>query len=167
MDMRVKVESARVRVQHRDSPRCALQLPVALTEAQHGFPGRAHQQGKRDVGVRGDESAEFGRQGKGQQEIFGRNEPLRLPFQPLLALMVLAVRAKSMAAGMRNQTVVRAVGALKLHHRAGRTAALLDRCQRPELLEVQSVAILLQEIRLNIGDDRSEADHRGASLDSE
>ena len=32
MDMRVEVEAARVRVQHRDGSRCSLQLPVALAE---------------------------------------------------------------------------------------------------------------------------------------
>jgi hypothetical protein len=82
----------------------------------------------------------------------------------LLALVVLAVRAKAMAAGMRNQTLVRAVGALDLHHRARRTAARLDRCQRPELVKAQSVAKLPQEIRFKIGNNRSEADHRGAPL---
>ncbi len=100
LDMRVEVEPTRVRVQDRDRPRRPLQLPVVLTEAQHRFPGTAHQGIEDDVGVRRSESAPLGRQREGQQKMVGRDQPLHLTLQPLLALVVLAVRIKAMAAGM-------------------------------------------------------------------
>jgi hypothetical protein len=114
--------------------------------------------------VRRSEPAQLRRQGKGQQEIVGWNEPLHLPFQPLLTLVVLTVRAQTVAAGMRHEAVMSAAFALDLHHRAGRAAAVPDRCQRPKLLNAQPVAKLRQEVGLKIGDDLSEADHRAAAL---
>ena len=167
MDMRVEVEAARVRVQHGDGARCALQLSVILTEAEYGFPGTAHQQVKNDVGVRRSEPAEFGRQREGQQKIVGRNEALHLAFQPLLALVVLAMRAEAMAAGMRHEAVVLAVSALELHHRAGLAAAVLDCCQCPKLIKAQPVAKLRQEVGFELGDNSRQADHRGAPADRE
>jgi len=49
--------------------------------------------------VRRGESAPLGRQREGEQKMVGRNQALHLTLQPLLALVVLAVRAKAMAAG--------------------------------------------------------------------
>jgi hypothetical protein len=164
MDMRVEVEATRVRVQYRDRPRRPLQLPVVLTETQHRFPGTAHQGIEDDVGVGQSEPAPFGRQREGQQKVVGRDEPLHLTFQPLLALVVLTVRAKAMAAGMRDEVVVRTVTALNLHHRTGRAAAIAHRRQGPKLLKAQPVAKLRQEVRFEFGDDKAEADHRGVPL---
>jgi len=48
--------------------------------------------------VRCGESAPLGQQREGQQKVVGRNQALDLTLQPLLALVVLAVRAKAMAA---------------------------------------------------------------------
>ena len=92
----------------------------------------------------------------------GRDEPLQLAFQPLLALVVLTVRAVAMAAGMRNQFLVIAVLALDLHHRARRTAATANRRNRPQLLEAQPVAKLRHEVGFEFANDGREADHRGA-----
>jgi hypothetical protein len=109
------------------------------------------------------EPAPFGRQREGQQKVVGRDEPLHLTFQPLLALVVLTVRAKAMAAGMRHEVVVRTVTALNLHHRTGRAAAVLDRRQRLHLVKAQPLTELRQEVGSEFGDEGSEADHRGAS----
>ena len=65
----------------------------------------------------------FGRQGEGQQKILGRDLFLELPFQPLLALMMLAMRTIAMAAGMRDEDLFFAADALRQHHRALRGAA--------------------------------------------
>jgi hypothetical protein len=130
----------------------------------HRFPGTAHQQIEDDVGVRCSEPTQFSRQREGQQKVVGRDEALHLTFQPLLALVVLAVRAKAMAAGMRNEFLVIAAFALDLHHRAGRAAAIAHRRERPKLLEAQPVAKLRHEVRFELGDDRAEADHRGVPL---
>jgi hypothetical protein len=163
MDMRMEVEAARMRVQHRDGSRCSLQLPVVLAETEHRFPGTAHQGIEDDVGVGQSEPTPFGRQRKGQEKVVGRDEPLHLMFQPLLALVVLTVRAKAMAAGMRHEVVVRTVAALNLHHRTGRAAAVFDRRQRLHLVNAQPVTELREEVGSEFGDEGSEADHRGAS----
>jgi hypothetical protein len=78
--------------------------------------------------------------------------------------VVLAVRAKAMAAGMRNDSLVIAAFALELHHRAGRAAAMANSPERPKLLEAQPVAKLPHEVSFELGDDSSEADHRGVPL---
>ncbi|EXI77754.1 MAG: hypothetical protein AW12_03089 [Candidatus Accumulibacter sp. BA-94] len=161
MDMRVEVEPTCVRVQNRDRPRRPLQLPVVLAEAQHRRPGTAHQRIEDDVGVRRGESAPLGRQREGQQEVVGRNQALHLTLQPLLALVVLAVRTKAMAAGVRNELVVGTVAALNLHHRAGRAAAIAQGREGTKLLEAQPAAKLCQEVRFELADDRAETDHRG------
>jgi hypothetical protein len=57
----------------------------------------------------GGQPPEFGRQGEGDQEIIRRHQSPGLPFQPLLALVMLAIRAVAMAAGVRHQNPVRAV----------------------------------------------------------
>ncbi len=129
----------------------------------HGFPGATHQAVEDDLGVGQSEPAPFGRQRKGQEKVVGRDEPLHLTFQPLLALVVLTVRAKAMAAGMRDEVVVRTVTALNLHHRTGRAAAVLDCRQRLHLVKAQLMTKLREEVRSEFGDDGSEADHRGAS----
>ena len=164
MDMGVEVEPTRVHMQYRDRPRRPLQLPVVLAETVHGFPGAAHQAVEDDLGVGQSEPAPFGRQREGQEKVVGRDEPLYLTFQPLLALVVLTVRAKLMAAGMRDEVVVRTVTALNLHHRTGRAAAIAHGRKGPKLLKAQTVAKLRQEVRFELGDDKAEADHRGVPL---
>jgi hypothetical protein len=110
------------------------------------------------------EPAPFGRQREGQQKVVGRDEPLHLTFQPLLALVVLTVRAKAMAAGMRHEVVVRTVTALNLHHRTGRAAAMLDRRQRLYLVKAQPVTKLRQEVGSEFGDDGSRGGSSGRLL---
>ena len=65
----------------------------------------------------------FGRQGEGQQKIFGRDLFVELPFQPLLALMMLAMRTIAMSAGMRDEDLFIAAVALRHHDGALRGAA--------------------------------------------
>jgi hypothetical protein len=85
---------------------------------------------------------------------------LHLTFQPLLALVVLAVRAKAMTAGMRNEFLVIAAFALDLHHRAGRAAAMPQRRERSKLVKGQPGAKLREKVGFEGLDDVSEADHR-------
>jgi hypothetical protein len=116
--------------------------------------------------VRRGESAPFGRQREGQQKMVGRDQALHLTFQPLLALVVLTVRAKAMAVGIRYEVVVRTVTALNLHHRTGRAAAIAQGREGTKLIEAQPVAKLRQEVRFEVADDRAEADHRVVPLAS-
>jgi len=85
----------------------------------------------------------------------------------LLALVVLAMWAETMAAGMRNETLVIAVAALHLHHRAGLAAALANRRERPKLVKAQAVAKLREEVGFKLANDGREADHRGTPLAKE
>lgn len=55
---------------------------------------------------------EFCRQGKGQKKVLGGHLSLQLTLQPLLALMVLAVRTAAMAAGMGHEKLTVALWAL-------------------------------------------------------
>ena len=102
---------------------------------------------------------EFGRHGEGQQEVLGGHLLLQLAFEPLLALMVLTVRAVAMAAGMRHQCLVLAFGAFDLHLRAGLRAAMFDRREGPSVFRPETISILCEEVRLEGVDDRSQADH--------
>ena len=90
-------------MQHRDGAGRALQLPIVAGEGAQRFPATAHQGVVDHRLMRPGQRPEFGRPSEGQEEVFGRDLLLQLPFQPLLALVVLAVRAMAMAAGMRDQ----------------------------------------------------------------
>jgi hypothetical protein len=159
MDMRVIIELARVRVQHRNGAGSALQLLVVVAESTHRFPTTLHQRRVHHALVRPGERPEFGRQGKGQQEILGGHLFLQLAFQPLLALVMLAVGAVAMAAGVRQQFLMVTFGALDLHLAAELGAALLHGCQCPIVHRGEPVAVLRQKVRLKGCDDFSEADH--------
>jgi hypothetical protein len=73
---------------------------------------------------------------------------------------MLTMRAQAVAAGMRNQFLVIAIRALNLHHRTAGTAAVPNRLECMKLIKAQPMAKSRQEISLELGDDRSEADHR-------
>ena len=90
-------------MQHRDGAGRALQLPIVAGEGAQRFPTATHQGVVDHRLVRPGQQPEFRRQGEGQQEVLRRHLLLQLPFQPLLAFMMLAVRAMSMAAGVRDQ----------------------------------------------------------------
>jgi len=95
---------------------------------------------------------EFGGQGEGQQKVLGGDLFLDLAFQPLLTLMMLAVRAVAMAAGMRHQFLMRATRALNLHHRAGVRAAVFHRRECAQVIRREPVSILRQEVVLEAVD---------------
>ena len=64
-------------------------------------------------------------QGEGDEEIAARHQGLRLPFNPTLALKVLAMGAVAVTAGMRHQALLRAARALSQHARCQAGAAQL------------------------------------------
>lgn len=101
---------------------------------------------------------------EGQQKVVGRDPALPLTFPPSLALRVLTVRAKAIAAGRRNEFWLIAAFALNRPHRAGRAAAIAQGREGLKRLEAQPVTKWRQEVRFEFGDDRAEADHRGRPL---
>ncbi len=124
MNVRMKRQLARVRMQYRDGAGRALKLLVVLAEGTYCLPTTAHQQFVDDTLVRPGQRPEFRGQGEGQQKVLGGHLLLQLTFQPLLTLMVLTVRAVAMTAGMGHQLLVLASRAFDLHHGAGLRATL-------------------------------------------
>ena len=155
----MKLQLARVRMQHHNGAGRAPQLFVVAAEGAHRLPGAAQEQLVDDALVRPGERPEFGRQGEGQQKVLGRDLLLHLAFQPLLTLMMLTVRAMAVAAGMRHQLLLRASRALDLHHGAGLGAAVFHRRQGSIVVGRESIPVLRQEVSLEGVDDGSQPDH--------
>jgi len=88
---------------------------------------------------------QFFGQGEGQQEILGGHSFFELPFQPLLGLMMLAMRTIAMATGMWDEHLFFAAIALRQHHGALRGATLFQGDQRFALTG-QHVLISRQKI---------------------
>jgi hypothetical protein len=124
----------------------------------HRLPA-SHEQLVDDVLVRPTQRPEFGGQGEGQQKILGGHLLLHLAFQPLLALMVLTVRAVAMAAGMRHQRLMRTLRAFDLHLGAGLRAAVLHGAQGALVSGQQTRAVLGEQFGFEGVDDRGQADH--------
>ena len=84
---------------------------------------------------------------------------LELAFDPLLALVVLAVRAVAMAARMWHQRLMLAFAAFDLHLWAGLRAAVFHRREGLSVHGAELGSVLREELRLEGVDGRSEADH--------
>ena len=102
-------------MQDSDGPGYSLELFVILTESPYGLPDALDHRCIQRALMMPCHRSEFFRQGKGQQKILDGQLFLELTFQPLLALMVLAVWAIAMAAGMRREDLAVALGALRQH----------------------------------------------------
>ena len=159
MDMGVVVEPARIGVQYGDGAGGSFELLVVLAERVHRVPARAHHQIVDQFLVSPAQRPQFGRQRERQQEVLGRHLLGDLAFQPLLALVMLAMRAMAMAAGMRHQDLMVATLALDLHLQAGLGTASGHGRQRPQMIGVQLVPILRQEVAFESVDDGGESDH--------
>ncbi len=159
MDMRVVLQLARVRMQHRDGAGRALKLLVVLAERTHRLPATAHEQIVEDALMRPAQPPEFGRQGEREQKVLGGHAFLHLAFQPLLTLMVLTVRAVAMAAGVRNQDLMLASRTLDLHLGADLATAVFHGRERPIVIRRESAPVLREEVCFEEVDDRSQPDH--------
>ena len=159
MDMRVIIQPARVRVQHRSGTRRPLKRFVVLAEGTHRLPATTHEQIIDDVLVRPGQRPEFGGQGEGQQKVLGGHLLLQLTFQPLLTLMMLAVRAVAVAAGMWHQFLMLTCRAFDLHHGAGLRAAMFHGRECAVVIRRELIPVLRQEVRLEGVNDGSQADH--------
>ncbi len=115
MHVWVVVEAAGMGVQDRDGARRTLELRVVLTKRAHRLPATAGHEVIEGALMEPGQRPELFGQGEGHQKILGGDLFLELTFQPLLAFMVLAVRTVAMAAGMRHQDLVVALGTLRQH----------------------------------------------------
>ena len=98
-------------------------------------------------------------QSEGQQKVFGGHLFLQLTFQPLLAFVVLAVRAVAVAAGVRYQYLVLAPRTLNLHLVAGLRAAALHGRQRPQVVGREFIAVVRDEVHCCGVDNGRQTDH--------
>ena len=99
-------------------------------------------------------------QGEGQQKILGRHLFFELPFQPVLAFMMLAMGTIAMAAGMRDEDLFFAAVALRQQHWALRGAALFQGGQRFALAGQKRILISRQKFGFKSLDDRREQHHK-------
>ena len=113
--MRMKVETACVRMQYRHSARCALQLFVVLTEGVDGVPRTLRQKAIDHLLILPRQCPPFLRQGEGDHEIVAGKLFCLLLFYPLLRFVRLAMRAVAVAAGMGDVLDRLAIVALYCH----------------------------------------------------
>jgi len=112
-----------------------------------------------DALVREGQRPEFSGQRKGQQKVLGGDLFLHLALQPLLALVVLTVRAVAVTAGVRYQFLMVAIRAFDLHLRAGLRAAILHRRHCARVLGPESAPVLRQEVGPEGFDHGRQPDH--------
>ena len=125
----------------------------------HRLPGALDHQ-RIERALLGEGQSPKGRgQGEGHQEILARHQLLELALEPLLALVVLTVRAAAMPARMWHQALMVAVGASGQHRRTCRGAAIGHRRQCLAMRWQERVLILRQELGLEELDDGREQDH--------
>ena len=105
------------------------------------------------------QTPEFSGHRKGQQKVLGGHLFAQLALQPLLAFVMLAVRAVAMTAGVRHQPLVFAGAALDLHLGAVLGATVFDGAKRVSVFSAQPIAVLREEIGLEGFDDGGQADH--------
>jgi len=108
----------------------APQFAVGMQEAEVSGPAATAQQVMDDALMVPGQGPQLGRQGEGEQEVGGGHALLELALQPLLALVVLAMGAAAMAAGLGHQRLVVTIRAGSEHAGAERGAALFDGLKR-------------------------------------
>ncbi len=123
MHVRVIVEPAAVGVQHRHRASGAAQFPVVLAEGVDGLPRAAGDQVVHHALMPPGQRAELRGQGEGHHEVIAGHPLLQLLVYPVLRLVRLTVRARSVPAGMGQITLLGAVIAGKLHPGAHAAAA--------------------------------------------
>ena len=110
------IQSARMGVQYADGAGLALQLRIVPGEGFEGLPTATDHQVIECALMLPSQRTQFFGQGEAQQKILGRHLFFDLPFQPLLAFMMLAMGTVAMAAGMRDEDLFFAAVALRPHH---------------------------------------------------
>ena len=152
------IQSARMGVQYADGAGLALQLRIVPGEGFEGLPTATDHQVIECALMLPSQRTQFFGQGEAQQKILGRHLFFELPFQPLLAFMMLAMGTVAMAAGMRDEDLFFAAVALRQHHWALRGTALLQGGQRFELAG-QRILIRRQKLGFKDLDDRRKQNH--------
>jgi len=82
-----------------------------------------------------------------------------LPFQPLLAFVMLAVRAVAVTAGVRHHGTMIASGAGNLHLGTGLAAAMFHGRECPQVVGRKAVSVLRAKVSAEGVDEVSESRH--------
>ena len=159
VDMGMVVEAAGMGMQHGDGAGRAPDLAVIAAEGAQGGPTAPHHQVIEGALMAPGRPPQLGREGEGQQEVVARDQLVDLALQPLLALMVLAMGAGAVTAGVGDEALRVAGGALRLQAGAQRGTALLHGGQRLALAGQERVAVAGQELGLEGIDDGGQGDH--------
>jgi hypothetical protein len=127
MDMGMKLESSRMRMQYSGEPGCSTELFIIPGEGFQGLLDTIKHQGIYDFLGSPCQVTKLSGKGEGNQIVFGRESLIQLIFDPLLVLVVLAMGAVSVATGMGYIFFFAAVmiGTLHQHVRAMFLPALL------------------------------------------
>ena len=96
---------------------------------------------------------EFSWQGERQQKILGRDSFLQLPFQPLLAFVMLTVGTVTMPARMRDKGLVFTLRAFGQHQGTASVAAVLHGIQGIEMRGKNGIPVFFEKLRHEDIDD--------------
>jgi hypothetical protein len=111
--MGMEVQPAAVGMEHRMGTGHPLEPGISAGQGVHRLPGRSEQQVVGGSLLVPAQSPQLRRHREGDQEVLHRQQPGLLPLNPALAVVVLAVGATAMAAGMGNLEAVLTVAALQ------------------------------------------------------
>jgi len=150
----VVIQTAGMGVQDRNRTGHAEELFIILSEGPHRLPDTLDHQGIKQALMSPGQGPKFSRQGEGQQKILGRHLLFQLAFQPLLALVMLAVGAMAVPTGMGYQDLAVTRGALHQHAGAVRGTTGLHGGQRLAMTRQDLFLVLLQERGLKGFDER-------------
>ena len=159
MDMRMEIQAAGMGVQHRHRAGVALQVFIVPAKGVHRGPGTIEQHGVERALMSPGQFPDFRRQRESEQEVVCRHLPPQLAFQPLLAFVMLAVRAIAMAAGVRHQAFLVAGAARRHHARHHGGATVLHGGEGLGVAGQDRGRILLEVVRFKAGDDGGEGNH--------
>lgn len=119
----MEVQSAAVGVQHRMGTADPLEPGIPEGKGVHRLPGGFEEQVVADALLAPEQGPQLGRHRQGDQEVLHRQRLGLLPFDPALAVMVLAVLwAAAVAAGVGILEAVAAVAPVE-HHLVSALAA--------------------------------------------
>jgi hypothetical protein len=122
MHMGMEVQPSAVGMQHRMGTGHPLEPGIPAGKGVHRLPGRFQQQVVGGSLLFPEQSPQLSRHREGDQEVLHRQQSGLLPLNPALTVVMLAVGATAVTAGMGNLEAVLAVATLQ-HHQVTALAA--------------------------------------------
>ncbi len=145
-------------MQDRGEPCRTPKLLVIFGKSLEGLLNTGKHQGIDDLLIPPGQFPELGRQGKGEQEIPGRQPFVQLVADPLVVLVVLTMRTTAVTAGMRD-IGLEATFTLGEHMGTMRLPAVLHNRKRLPVAGQNRVFVALEETVLELTDNPGEQYH--------